>query len=41
VLSAFTPAERAEFMALLEKFIAKFNDETRAPLEDRGAGRKK
>ena len=36
VLSAFTPAERAQFLALLDKFIATFNDETRVPLEERG-----
>ena len=41
VLSAFTPAERAQFLGLLEKFIAKFNDESRVPLEDRAAGAKK
>ena len=40
VLSAFTPAERAQFLGLLDKFIAKFNDETRVPLEDRGAGKR-
>jgi DNA-binding MarR family transcriptional regulator len=39
VLSAFTPAERAEFLALLDKFIAKFNGETRVRLEDREAGK--
>src|SRR5215468_8184945 len=31
VLSAFTPAERAQFLGLLEKLIAKFNDTTRVP----------
>jgi len=36
VLSCFTPAERAQFLALLEKFIAKHNDTTRVPLQDRG-----
>jgi hypothetical protein len=39
VLSAFTPAERTRFLALLAKLIGKFNDETRVPLEDRRAGR--
>ena len=39
VLAAFTPAERAPFLALLEKLIAKFNGETRVPLEDRKAER--
>jgi DNA-binding MarR family transcriptional regulator len=37
VLSAFTPAERAQFLALLDKFIAKHNDSTRVPLQERGA----
>jgi DNA-binding MarR family transcriptional regulator len=32
VLSVFTPAERTRFLALLEKFIAGFNDSTRVPL---------
>jgi len=36
VLSCFTPAERAQFLALLEKFIARNNDSTRVPLQDRG-----
>jgi len=36
VLSAFTPAERTQFLALLDKFIAKFNGTTRVPLEERG-----
>jgi DNA-binding MarR family transcriptional regulator len=35
VLAAFAPAERAEFLALLEKFIARFNDTTRVPLAER------
>jgi DNA-binding MarR family transcriptional regulator len=35
VLSCFTPAERAQFLALLEKFIARHNDSTRVPLQDR------
>jgi MarR family transcriptional regulator, lower aerobic nicotinate degradation pathway regulator len=35
VLSCFTPAERAQFLALLEKFIARHNDRTRVPLQDR------
>jgi DNA-binding MarR family transcriptional regulator len=34
VLSAFSPQERAAFLALLEKFIAKFNGSTRVPLEN-------
>ena len=33
VLSAFSPQERAEFIRLLDKFVAKFNDTTRVPLE--------
>ena len=33
VLSAFTTQERAEFIRLLDKFVAKFNDTTRVPLE--------
>src|SRR5215472_12003993 len=41
VLAAFTPAERAQFLGLLEKFIGKFNDDTRVPLEVRGAGAKR
>ena len=36
VLSAFTPAERVQFLALLDKFIARFNGTTRVPLEARG-----
>jgi DNA-binding MarR family transcriptional regulator len=32
VLSAFTPAERAQFLGLLDKLIARFNDTTRVPL---------
>ncbi|HEU5275356.1 MAG TPA: MarR family winged helix-turn-helix transcriptional regulator [Xanthobacteraceae bacterium] len=36
VLSAFTPAERTRFLALLEKFVATFNDSTRVRLEGRG-----
>ena len=35
VLSAFSPAERAQFLALLDKFIAKFNDESRVPFDGR------
>jgi DNA-binding MarR family transcriptional regulator len=35
VLSGFTPAERAQFLALLAKFIARFNEETRVPLQER------
>jgi len=33
VLSAFTPPERAQFLALLDKFIRKFSESTRVPLE--------
>ena len=41
VLSAFTPSERGRFLALLDKFIRKFNDSTRVPLENgRGRGRR-
>ena len=40
VLSAFTPQERAEFLRLLDKFVAKFNDTTRVPLEAHRAKRK-
>ena len=35
VLSCFAPAERTQFLALLEKFIARHNDSTRVPLQDR------
>jgi hypothetical protein len=35
VLSGFTPAERAQFLALLDKFIRNFNDSTRVPFEGR------
>src|ERR1700694_2315728 len=37
-LSAFTPQERTQFLALLDKFIRKFNDSTRVPLEERPPG---
>jgi DNA-binding MarR family transcriptional regulator len=37
VLSCFSPAERTQFLALLEKFIARHNDQTRVPLQDREA----
>ncbi len=37
VLSAFTGPERAEFLRLLDKFVAKFNGSTRVPLEPRRA----
>ena len=40
VLAAFTPAERAQFLALLDKFIARFNGTTRVPLEERGGSRR-
>jgi DNA-binding MarR family transcriptional regulator len=33
-LSAFTPQERTQFLALLDKFIRKFNDSTRVPLQE-------
>jgi DNA-binding MarR family transcriptional regulator len=33
VLSAFDPAERAQFLRLLDKFTRQFNDSTRVPLE--------
>jgi DNA-binding MarR family transcriptional regulator len=33
VLSGFTPPERAQFLALLDKFIRKFNDSTRVPFD--------
>jgi DNA-binding MarR family transcriptional regulator len=39
-LAAFTPAERAQFLALLDKFIATFNGTTRVPLEERGGSRR-
>ena len=35
VLSTFTAQERAEFIRLLDKFVTKFNDSTRVPLETR------
>jgi DNA-binding MarR family transcriptional regulator len=41
VLAAFTTAERAQFLALLDKFIVKFNGETRVPQEDRAAGKER
>lgn len=37
VLSAFTAQERAEFVRLLDKFVAKFNDTTRVPLDSNRA----
>jgi DNA-binding MarR family transcriptional regulator len=37
VLSAFTAQERAEFLRLLDKFVAKFNGSTRVPLDMRQA----
>jgi DNA-binding MarR family transcriptional regulator len=39
VLSAFTPAERVQFLTLLEQFITRFNGTTRVPLEERPARR--
>jgi len=41
VLSAFTAQERVEFVRLLEKFVVKFNDSTRVPLETRRAALKR
>jgi DNA-binding MarR family transcriptional regulator len=41
VLSGFTPRERAQFLALLGKFIRKFNDSTRVRLEERPADGKR
>jgi DNA-binding MarR family transcriptional regulator len=39
LLSAFTPPERTQFLALLDKLTRAFNDSTRVPLEtDRGNG---
>ena len=38
VLSGFTPPERAQFLALLDKFIRNFNDSTRVPFEGRRTG---
>jgi DNA-binding MarR family transcriptional regulator len=35
VLSPFTAEERASFLKLLEKLVAKFNGSTRVPLENR------
>jgi DNA-binding MarR family transcriptional regulator len=35
VLSAFTPQERATFLDLLDKFVAKFNGSTRVPVGSR------
>lgn len=41
VLSGFTPAERTQFLALLDKFIRNFNDSTRVPFEGRRKGAKR
>jgi DNA-binding MarR family transcriptional regulator len=41
VLSAFTARERVEFLRLLDKFVAKFNDTTRVPLEPHRAAMRK
>ena len=41
VLSGFTPPERAQFLALLDKFIRNFNDSTRVPFDGRRAGVKR
>ena len=41
VLATFTPSERATFLRLLEKFVKKFNDSTRVPLETQRARAKR
>jgi hypothetical protein len=41
VLSAFTAQERTDFLRLLDKFVAKFNDTTRVPLETHRAAAKR
>jgi MarR family transcriptional regulator, lower aerobic nicotinate degradation pathway regulator len=41
VLSAFSTQERAEFIRLLDKFVAKFNDTTRVPLDYRATVKRK
>ncbi len=41
VLSAFSAQERTEFIRLLDKFVAKFNDTTRVPLETHRAAAKR
>jgi hypothetical protein len=41
VLSVFTAQERAEFVRLLDKFVSKFNDTTRVPLETNRANAKR
>ena len=41
VLAAFTAQERTEFIRLLDKFVAKFNDTTRVPLEVHRAAKRK
>jgi hypothetical protein len=35
VLSGFSAPERAQFLALLDKFIRNFNDSTRVPFDGR------
>jgi DNA-binding MarR family transcriptional regulator len=40
VLSAYTPQERTQFLALLDKLIRKFNDSTRVPLQEQRAREK-
>jgi hypothetical protein len=41
VLAAFNPEEREDFIALLEKFVGRFNETTRVPIETNGAGAKR
>jgi DNA-binding MarR family transcriptional regulator len=41
VLSGFTPPERAQFLALLDKFIRNFNDSTRVPFDGQPTGLKR
>jgi len=38
-MSAFKPRERAQFLAMLEKFTRTFNESTRVPLEGQPAQR--
>jgi len=41
LFSAFSAQERAEFVRLLDKFVAKFNDTTRVPLDAHRASARK
>jgi len=41
VLSAFTPQERTQFLALLDKFIRRFAGSTRVPLDAHRVGAKR